>query len=317
MLAAMRFTLTRKSKKAAGLLAAGIIAMTSLTGHTAEGWLVDFEKAKKQAESEGKSILMEFTGSDWCPPCKALASNVLTKDVFKEEIPKNFVLLKLDNPRDKSGQTEEEIEQYKRLSQEYKVQGVPTIFLADANGKPYYSTVGYSGEPAEQYVSNLNTKAVSFKKRLTAFSKAEDATGLEKARLLDEGISAMGGDIDPEINKDQIAMIIELDSNNEAGLKEKYESILRSTELRQKLQNILQTSSSPAQALESLTSFIENEKPAGALLQESLFYKGAMLFETENKTEAKTALLAAKEVDPDSQIGQRVDAIIKQFFSEE
>ena len=78
--------------------------------HTADGWLVDFEKAKAQAAKEGKSLLMEFTGSDWCPPCKSLAEKVLTKEVFKKEVPKDFVLLKLDNPRDKSKQTPEEIE---------------------------------------------------------------------------------------------------------------------------------------------------------------------------------------------------------------
>ena len=48
-----------------------------------EGWLVSFEKAKQQAAKEGKPILMEFTGSDWCPPCKALHKNVLVKDDFK------------------------------------------------------------------------------------------------------------------------------------------------------------------------------------------------------------------------------------------
>ncbi|MDE2657762.1 MAG: thioredoxin family protein, partial [Verrucomicrobiota bacterium] len=91
-----------------------------------EGWIVDFEKAKAQAAKEGKSILMEFTGSDWCPPCKALTANVLSKDVFKTEMPKSFVLLKLDSPRDKSKQTPEEIEQYKVLSAKYGIQGVPT-----------------------------------------------------------------------------------------------------------------------------------------------------------------------------------------------
>ena len=37
------------------------------------GWLVDFAKAKAQCAKEGKPILMEFTGSDWCPPCMAPA----------------------------------------------------------------------------------------------------------------------------------------------------------------------------------------------------------------------------------------------------
>ena len=97
---------------------AAVIFTLSGNAYAEEGWLVSFEKAKQQAAKEGKPILMEFTGSDWCPPCKALHKNVLVKDDFKNEMPKHFVLLKLDNPRDKSKQTPEEIEQYKELSQE-------------------------------------------------------------------------------------------------------------------------------------------------------------------------------------------------------
>ncbi|SVD37720.1 uncharacterized protein METZ01_LOCUS390574, partial [marine metagenome] len=43
----------------------------SISAVAEEGWLVDFAKAKAQSAKEGKPILMEFTGSDWCPPCKA------------------------------------------------------------------------------------------------------------------------------------------------------------------------------------------------------------------------------------------------------
>jgi thiol-disulfide isomerase/thioredoxin len=35
-------------------------------------WLTDFKKAKKISQKEKKPILIYFTGSDWCPPCKML-----------------------------------------------------------------------------------------------------------------------------------------------------------------------------------------------------------------------------------------------------
>ena len=128
-------------------------------GHGDEsGWLVDFAEAKAKSAEEGKPILMEFTGSDWCPPCMALHDNVLTSDVFKQQIPEKFILLKLDNPRDKSKQTPEEIAQYKKLSAEYKVEGVPTIIVADATGKEQHRQVGYSrGQTAQDWVSKLIT----------------------------------------------------------------------------------------------------------------------------------------------------------------
>ena len=121
----------------------------------ASGWLVSFAEAKAKSTEEGKPILMEFTGSDWCPPCIALHDNVLTSDVFKQQIPEKFILLKLDNPRDKSKQTPEEIAQYKKLSAEYNVKGVPTIIVSDATGKEQHRQVGYSRETPKEWVAKL------------------------------------------------------------------------------------------------------------------------------------------------------------------
>ena len=79
-------------------LVLGVFAVqTPETFAAEEGWLVSFEEAKAAAAKEKKTIFMEFTGSDWCPPCIALAKNVLTQEAFKTQAPKNFVLLKLDN----------------------------------------------------------------------------------------------------------------------------------------------------------------------------------------------------------------------------
>ena len=149
----MRITLRSHYRVALTLLA--VIGL-SLTAVAEEGWLVDFAKAKAQSVKEGKPILMEFTGSDWCPPCKALHKNVLTSAVFKKQMPEKFILLKLDNPRDKSKQTPAEIAQYKKLSSEYKVRGVPTVIIADAKGKEQHRQVGYrSSVTADQWVAKI------------------------------------------------------------------------------------------------------------------------------------------------------------------
>ena len=34
-----------------------------------EDWSTDLEAAFSKAKKENKSVLVEFTGSDWCPPC--------------------------------------------------------------------------------------------------------------------------------------------------------------------------------------------------------------------------------------------------------
>ncbi|MEC8988938.1 MAG: thioredoxin family protein [Verrucomicrobiota bacterium] len=300
------------------LLAVGTAAILSLpAAQAADGWLVDFEKAKAQAAKEEKSILMEFTGSDWCPPCKALAKNVLTQDVFKTEMPKNFVLLKLDSPRDKSKQTPEEIEQYKVLSAKYGIQGVPTIFLADAKGRPYYQTVGYSGDPADKYVANLKEQLGTLAKRDAAFAKAEKATGTEKAKLLAEGLSLVDDEMALKTYSEVVAEIIELDADNKAGLKTKFDGLKNSVEFKSELEATMSSNrGKPEDILAAIDKLIAEKKPTGAALQEAVFMKSSILFQTD-KAKAKEMLLEAKELAPQSETGKRIDGILERFFKDE
>ena len=297
----------------------GTAAILSLTvaAQAAEGWIVDFEKAKAQAAKEGKSILMEFTGSDWCPPCKALHKNVLVKDVFKTEMPKSFVLLKLDSPRDKSKQTPEEIEQYKTLSAKYGIKGVPTIFLADAKGRPYYETVGYSGDPAEKYVANLKDQLGTLAKRDAAFAKAEKADGTEKAKLLAEGLSLVNDEMALKTYHDVVSQIIELDADNEAGLKAKFAGLKNSVGFKAELEATMRGSrGEPEDTLAAIDKLIAEKKPTGVALQEALFYKGTIHFQTD-KAKAKELLLEAQELAPKSETGSRIEGIIERFLKDE
>ena len=299
-------------------MAVGTAAILSLpAAQAADGWLVDFEKAKAQAAKEEKSILMEFTGSDWCPPCKALAKNVLTQDVFKTEMPKNFVLLKLDSPRDKSKQTPEEIEQYKVLAAKYGIQGVPTIFLADAKGRPYYQTVGYSGDPADKYVANLKEQLGTLAKRDAAFAKAEKATGTEKAKLLAEGLSLVDDEMALKTYSEVVAEIIELDADNKAGLKTKFDGLKNSVEFKSELEATMSSNrGKPEDILAAIDKLIAEKKPTGAALQEAVFMKSSILFQTD-KAKAKEMLLEAKELAPQSETGKRIDDILERFFKDE
>ena len=300
-------------------MAVGTAAILSLptAAKADEGWVVDFEKAKAQAAKEGKSILMEFTGSDWCPPCKALHKNVLVKDVFKTEMPKSFVLLKLDSPRDKSKQTPEEIEQYKVLSAKYGVKGVPTIFLADAKGRPYYETVGYSGDPAEKYVANLKDQLGTLDKRDAAFAKAEKASGTEKAKLLAEGLSLVNDEMALKTYGDVVSQIIELDADNKAGLKAKFAGLKNSVGFKAELEATMRGSrGEPEDTLAAIDKLIEEKKPTGVALQEAIFYKGTIHFQTD-KAKAKECLLEAQELAPKSETGSRIEGIIERFLKDE
>ena len=275
-----------------------------------EGWLVSFEKAKEQAAKEGKPILMEFTGSDWCPPCKALHKNVLVKDVFKKEMPKHFVLLKLDNPKDKSKQTPEEIEQYKKLSKEYKITGVPSILLSDTGGKVFYRTSGYGGQAAKVWVDDMVAKTAI----PDALEDATGAKGLDRAKLLDKALSLMGSTAAAQ-RKEDINEIITLDSKNKAGLKAKYEGILTATEIKDSLQAIMRDrGAKPDDMIAKVDKLIKDKSPKGEALQEVLFMKSNLYFRGKKMEKAEALLREAMKIAPDSKIGKQIPSILERFF---
>ena len=277
-----------------------------------EGWLVDFEKAKAQAAKEGKPILMEFTGSDWCPPCKALHKNVLVKDIFKKEMPKHYILLKLDNPRDKSKQTDAEKAQYKELAKEYKVTGVPSVFLTDAEGKPFFKSSGYGGRSADEWVGKMVGKSGIPK----TLAKAAKAKGLERAKLLDTALTLMGSKFANESHGEKIDEIIKLDAKNKAGLKAKYEDGRKAVKFKDMLSQIMRENSGAKteEIIAKVDAFVKKEKATGESLQQALFMKSSVYFRAKKKDEAEKLLIEAQKAAPNSDTAKRIDGILKQYF---
>lgn len=283
-----------------------------------EGWLVDFKAAKEKAAKEGKELFMEFTGSDWCPPCINFKKKVLDTEVFKTAAPESYVLLKLDNPKDKSNQTPEEIEQYKKLSAEYKITGVPTVILADAEGKPFVKMVGYGGQEPDVYVKELVAKKDLRKTRDESLAKAEKAEGADKAKLLDQAIAGVDSELALTQYRDIIDQIIKLDGEDAAGLKSKYEGVLNVSVVRESLQEIMKSIKPDTieEGVKKIDELIADKKPQGEGLQETLFLKAQLLFRSD-KAKSKEILISAQKAAPESRIGQQIGAILKQFFADE
>ncbi len=120
----------------------------------ADDWKTDLPKALEQAKTEKKMVLLDFTGSDWCPPCKGLHNTVLTSSEFSKFAKDNLVLVELDFPRAKK-QSDELKKANEELSKKYGIRGFPTIIVLDADGKELFREVGYSGTSAKDYVAKL------------------------------------------------------------------------------------------------------------------------------------------------------------------
>ena len=93
-----------------------------------EGWIENFPEAFELSVEQGKPILANFTGSDWCGWCIKLDNAVFQTDTFKTWAKENVILLELDFPRRKK--LDPEIEANNNYLQSiFKVRGFPSIWI--------------------------------------------------------------------------------------------------------------------------------------------------------------------------------------------
>ena len=122
-----------------------LFCLPLLSADAAE-WGTNYEEALNKARIEGKAVLAEFTGSDWCYYCKRLRQEVLDSPDFAAWAEENFVLLEIDLPQ----HTDIGIElltQNQMLRSKYQIDGYPTLLVLDASGRPLGGLFGYVGAP--------------------------------------------------------------------------------------------------------------------------------------------------------------------------
>ena len=134
-------------------LTVGAAALTaSAFATTPEGWSTDLEKAFEQAKKENKHVLVEFTGSDWCPPCIAMRKNVFTKKEFVDKASKKFILVELDFP---NGDPDLKKKNQPHL-EKYQVDGFPTVILFTPEGKEFTRFVASKYPKTEDFLKHLD-----------------------------------------------------------------------------------------------------------------------------------------------------------------
>jgi len=122
---------------------------------TPTGFTDDFAAAKSEAAMAKKNIIAVFSGSDWCHWCKVLEKDYLSKPEFVEEAKKNFVLVFIDNPRDKSVLSETAKKNNEKLTEQYDIQGFPTVKILDAEGKEITDLRPERGASPKEYAVAL------------------------------------------------------------------------------------------------------------------------------------------------------------------
>ncbi|MCF8257053.1 MAG: thioredoxin family protein [Flavobacteriales bacterium] len=140
------------------ILSLALLLSTTATALAQEvNWMTDFEQSKATAKSEGKVILMNFSGSDWCGNCIRLDKTLFQSAAFAEYAKEHLVLLKLDFPvKAKNKLSPEQTKHNEQLAERYNSKGeFPTTLILDAEGV-IIRKMPYPLDTPEAYVKGLS-----------------------------------------------------------------------------------------------------------------------------------------------------------------
>lgn len=118
-------------------------------------WETNFETALQKAKSENKSVLVNFTGSDWCIWCQKLSGEVFSKSEFEDFASEKLILVKIDFPHNIE-QTDEVKAYNNELAQRYGIEGYPTVLIFNSQGQVVLRT-GYRDGGAVSYIEHLQS----------------------------------------------------------------------------------------------------------------------------------------------------------------
>ena len=167
-----------------------LLLLATVTARAEVTWLTDLDAAKAKGVKENKPVLVDFTGSDWCPPCIQLHKVVFQSAEFAA-VASKYVLVELDYPR-KTPQAPELKAKNAELSKKFGISGFPTVLLIDAkSGEVFGKTVGFGGQTAKEYLDKL----ASFKntpegKAALEQEQKSTADRSAKSRILGQKIDA-------------------------------------------------------------------------------------------------------------------------------
>ncbi len=266
-------------------------------------WTDDFEKARATAKAEGKDILLNFTGLEWCPACKMLNNDVVSKKEFADVTPKRFVMVQLDFPRDASELPAAKRQAYEALQEKYNAYEFPVLLLLDKQGRPYARTGMFRGATAPVFNKHLGDLQARRILRDKLFADAAKASGFEKAELLHQAMRPLDADLLGPYYFDEMNELVAADPENKTGVKPEYEALITSERVSRQVGPVYDRINAFAGDYGKMIALLDEALARPEMLPESRFdlqFNKVQLLASDGKTTAAVKLidtmLAGKEL---------------------
>ena len=181
-------------------------------------WTTNFAAAKAEAAAQEKDLLLNFTGSDWCGFCISLRDQVFGTPVFEKAASEHFVLVELDYPRHQK-QPAELQKQNEKLRLEFGIEGFPTLFLADCEGRVYGNIPNQPDITPKQFVAQMEALRSTRQERDQMLEAARKLEGLKRAEKLHQALKDLDDEIVERFYGETVDEIISLDENDKLKRK--------------------------------------------------------------------------------------------------
>ncbi|RRB07495.1 thioredoxin family protein [Larkinella rosea] len=137
-----------------------LLSLISLLAVSTQSWQLNFEQAKTEAAQSHKSILLNFSGSDWCGPCIKLKKDIFESSEFAQFAADHLVLVRADFPRFSKNRLSREQEAHNEaLAEKYNKLGkFPFTVLLDASGRVIHEWDGYpQGATPASFIATIQS----------------------------------------------------------------------------------------------------------------------------------------------------------------
>lgn len=294
----------------------GLIAPDLNAGPSLPFAETDYAKALEAAKAEKQMLLIEFTGSDWCPPCKKLKKSILSTEAFADYLKaKNLRFVELDFPRKPGKISKAQMARQEAVLSYYNASGFPTVLIIDSDGMPYGRIVGIEKTP-EAYLKRVSD-ALELKEKFVAdVAEAQKKSGAARAEALVDALNCLPIEY-REYQKAIIKDIIANDPEDQYGYAQK----TRTARLLEEQREILKTFFGKFRGKNSPEDVVDARNEALRLLQTPELQPAIILalnkfisdgYALERNFEKTLEYLkAAHAADPNSRAGKALIPWIK------
>lgn len=270
------------------------------------------------AEREGRIVMVECTGSDWCRACMHLRHQILDSPEFDAAMGDRVVLVTEDYPRAPERVKQippREIKRREELLTAYGIRSLPAVILLDAEGLPFGLIQGTRNSTAE-YLAEVKSALAIKAQRDAAFIRAEGLDGMARASALASALSLL-----PEICRDKYGKVIDeirtLDPEDTLGYASLADLEKRRVEQSEALRQLLtgfQNRLKPEELQEDsgrLDDFLQRENLLPEIRQKALMAKADIYALLRDVPTMHRLYKQALEIAPESEAAGKLREQIK------